>query len=147
MVLLPRMKNLRIVALISAVFVVVGPAVGALVIWLERPPTGFGGVLLLSYAFGGMPALIAGILYGGASVRRAVPSRWYARALLGASAGVVGCLLVFVLVSVFDLLTVSGWTVGDLEIRFLRRSLTAGIPAGIVCALLAGAKRPHLKGV
>ena len=88
----------------------------------QRPPTGFGGVLLLSYAFGGVPALIAGILYGGVSV-------------------------VFVLVSVFDLLTVSSWTVADLEIRFLRRSLAAGIPAGIVCALLAGSKRPPRKGV
>jgi len=103
---------------------------------------------VLSYAFGVMPALIAGIVYGGVSVRRrGVPPRRYARALLGAGAGLVGCLVFFALVSTFDLLTVSGWTVGDLEIRFLRRSLAAGIPAGIVCALLAGPKRPRPRGV
>ena len=136
------MRSLRTVALISAVFVVVGPVVGAVVIWLERPPGSFGTVVLLSYAFGSVPALIAGIVYGAASVRgRGAPSRWYARALLGAGAGLLGCLLFFVFVSVFDLLTVSDWTVGDLEIRFLRRSVRAGIPAGIVCALFVGARR------
>jgi hypothetical protein len=103
---------------------------------------------VLSYAFGVMPALIAGIVYGGVSVRRrGVPPRRYARALLGAGAGLVACLVFFALVSAFDLLTVSGWTVGDLEIRFLRRSLAAGIPAGIVCAPLAGPKRPRPRGV
>ena len=80
------MRTLRTVVLISAVFVVVGPVVGAVVIWLERPPGSFGTVVLLSYAFGGVPALIAGIVYGAASVRgRGAPS------------------------------PVSGWTVGDLE--------------------------------
>lgn len=136
------MRSLRTVALISAVFVVVGPAVGAVVIWLERPPGSFGTVMLLSYAFGGVPALIAGIVYAAVNVRgRGVPSRWYARALPGAGAGLLGCLLFFLFVTVFDLLTVSGWTVRDLEIRFLRRSVGAGIPAGIVCALLVGSSR------
>lgn len=110
------MRTLRTVVLISAVFVVVGPVVGAVVIWLERPPGSFGTVVLLSYAFGGVPALIAGIVYGAASVRgRGAPS------------------------------PVSGWTVGDLEIRFLRRSIGAGIPAGIVCALLVGSRRSRPK--
>lgn len=137
------MRSLWAVALISAVFVVVGPVVGAAVIWLERPPGSFGTVVLLSYAFGGVPALIAGIVYGAASLRgRGVPARWYWRALSGAGAGLLGCLLFFVFVSVFDLLTVSGWTLGDLEIRFLRRSVGAGIPAGVACALLVGSRRP-----
>jgi len=136
------MRSLRAVGLISAVFIVVGPAVGAVVIWLERPPGSFGTVMLLSYAFGGVPALLAGIVYAAVSIRgRGVPSRWYARALLGAGAGLLGCLLFFLFVTVFDLLTVSGWTVRDLEIRFLRRSVGAGIPAGIVCALLVGSSR------
>jgi hypothetical protein len=140
------MKSLRTVALISAVFAAVGPAVGAVVIWLERPPGSFGTVLLLSYAFGGLPALIAGIVYGGVSVRgRGAPSHWYAQALLGAGAGLLGCLFFFLFVSVFDLLTVSGWTVGDLEIRFLRRSVGAGIPAGIICALLVGSRRAQAR--
>ena len=140
------MRTLRTVVLISAVFVVVGPVVGAMVIWLERPPGSFGTVVLLSYAFGGVPALIAGIVYGAASVRgRGAPSLWYARALLGAGAGLLGCFLFFVFVSVFDLLTVSGWTVGDLEIRFLRRSIGAGIPAGTVCALLVRSRRSRPK--
>ena len=78
------MRTLRTVVLISAVFVVVGPVVGA---------------------------------------------------------GLLGCFLFFVFVSVFDLLIVSGWTVGDLEIRFLRRSIGAGIPAGTVCALLVWSRR------
>src|SRR4029450_8978310 len=124
------MRSLRTVALISAVFVVVGPAVGAVGIWLPRAPGSCGTVMLLSYAFGGVPALIAGIVYAAVSIRgRGVPSRWYARALLGAGAGRLGGLLLFLLVTVFDLLTVSGWTVGDLEIRFLRRSVGVGIPA------------------
>ena len=140
------MTRLRTVALISAVFVVVGPSVGAVVIWLERPPGSFGTVVQLSYAFGGMPALIAGIVYGGVRIRgRGAPSRWYGRALLGAGAGLFGCLLFFLFVSVFDLLTVSGRTIGDLEIRFLRRSVGAGIPAGIVCALLVGSRRAQAR--
>src|SRR5215510_12054535 len=107
------MKSLRSVAWVAMVFLVAGPAVGALVIWLERPPGSFGTVVLLSYAFGGMPALIAGIVYGGVRIRgRGAPSRWYGRALLGAGAGLFGCLLFFLFVSVFDLLTVSGWTIG-----------------------------------
>jgi len=135
------MTRLRTVALISAVFVVVGPSVGAVVIWLERPPGSVGTVVLLSYAFGGIPALIAGIVYGGVSVRRrGAPSPWYVQALLGAGAGLLGCLAFFLFVSAYDLLTVSGWTPADLELRFLRRSVGAGIPAGIISALLVGSR-------
>ena len=140
------MRRLRSLALIVMVFLVVGPAVGALVIWLERPPASFRTVVLLSYAFGGMPALIAGIVYGSVRIRgHGVPSRWYARALLGAGAGLFGCLLFFLFLSVVDLLTVPDWRVSTLEIRFLRRSVGAGIPAGIVCALLVGSRRSRPK--
>ena len=129
------MKKLRAITLSAVLFVAVGPAIGALTIWLERPPTGLSTVVLLSYVFGGIPALIAGVSY--AAVRIRVPgSRWYVRALLGAGAGLVGCLVFFLLVSVYDLLTIPERTIRDLEIRFLRRLVLAGIPAGAVCALL-----------
>jgi len=136
------MKTVRTVALAAAVFGVVGPAVGAVVIWLQRPPGGFASVVLLSYVFGGVPAVIAGIAYGGLGVRgRGLPFRWYVRALLGAGAGLFGCLLFFLFVSAYDLLTIPERTLGDFEIRFLRRLLLAGIPAGVVCALLVGSRR------
>jgi hypothetical protein len=133
------LTRFRRVATIAAVFVAVGPAVGAIAIALQRPPASVRVVVLLSYVFGAAPALIAGILYGALSVRgHGVPSRWYTRALLGAGAGLCGCLLFFLFVSAYDLLTIPERTVADLEIPFLRRLLLAGIPAGIVCALLAG---------
>lgn len=138
------MKTLRAIAMTTIVFGAVGPAIGAMVIWLQRPPGGFTDVVLLSYVFGGIPALIAGVAYGGLRARgNGSPSRWYARALLGASAGLFGCLVFFLFVSVYDLLTVPEPTLGDLDIRFLRRLVVAGIPAGTVCALLIGSGRPR----
>ena len=136
------MKHLRAIAMTTVVFGVVGPVIGAMVIWLQRPPGGFRDVVLLSYVFGGIPALIAGGAYGGLRARgHGAPSRWYTRALLGAGAGLFGCLVFFLLVSGYDLLTISDWTVRDLEVRFLRRLVVAGIPAGAVCALLVGSGR------
>ena len=136
------MKKLRAIAMTTAVFGTVGPAIGAVVIALERPPGNFKDVVLLSYVFGGIPALIAGAAYGGLRIRgNRFPSRWYQRALLGASAGLFGCLVFFLLVSGYDLLTVSEMTVRDLHIHFLRRLVAAGIPAGTICALLVGSRR------
>ena len=136
------MKNLRAIVMTTVVFGAVGPTIGAVVIWLQRPPGSFRDVLLLSYVFGGMPALIAGAAYGGVRARgNGSPSRAYTRALLGASAGLFGCLVFFLLVSGYDLLTVPDRTIGDLEIRFLRRLVLAGIPAGTICALLMGSGR------
>jgi hypothetical protein len=133
--------RLRTIAITTVTFGAVGPAIGALVIWLQRPPGTFRDVVLLSYVFGGIPALIAGVVYGRLQARgNASASRWYTRALLGAGAGVFGCLVFFLFVSAYDLLTVSDWTFGDVEIRFLRRLVAAGIPAGIVCALLIGSR-------
>ena len=95
-------------------------------------PTGFGNVLALSYVFGGIPALIAGAAYGGFSARGYVAAfRWYTRALVGAVAGVFGCLVFFLLVCAYDRLTV-----GDVYLRFLPRLVSAGVPAGMICALL-----------
>ena len=131
------MKNLRAIALSAIVFAALGPAIGALTIWLERPPTSFRTVVLLSYVFGSIPALIGGAVYGGVR-NRGQGSSWYVRALLGAGAGLVGCLLFFLFVSAYDLLTIPERTIRDLEIRFLRRLIIAGVPAGTVCALLAG---------
>jgi hypothetical protein len=130
---------LRTIAITTVIFGAVGPPIGALVIWLQRPPGTFRDVVLLSYVFGGMPALIAGFAYGILRARGNA-SRWYTRALLGAGAGVVGCVLFFLFVSAYDLLTVSDWTFGDVDMRFLRRLVGAGIPAGIVCALLIGSR-------
>jgi hypothetical protein len=136
------MKNLRAIAMSTVVFGAVGPSIGAVVIWQQRPPGSFRDVLLLSYVFGGIPALIAGVAYGGLRARgNGSSSRWYTRALLGASAGLFGCLVFFVFVSVYDLVTVPDRTVGDLEIGFLRRLVLAGIPAGTICALLMGSAR------
>jgi hypothetical protein len=136
------MKNLRAIAMTTVVFGAVGPAIGAVVISLQRPPGSLRDVVLLSYVFGGIPALIAGIAYGSLRAHaNGFPSRWYARALLGASAGLFGCLLFFLFVSAYDLLTISESTLGDLEINFLRRLVLAGIPAGTVCALLVGSRR------
>ena len=42
------MKNPRAIAMTTVVFGAVGPAIGAAVTWLERPPGGFRDVLLLS---------------------------------------------------------------------------------------------------
>jgi len=135
-------KNLRAITMTTVVFGAVGPAIGAAVIWLQRPPGGFMDVVLLSYVFGGIPALIAGVAYGGLRARgNGSPSPWYTRALLGASAGLFGCLVFFLFVSGYDLLTVSEPAVGDLDVGFLRRLVVAGIPAGTVCALLIGSGR------
>jgi hypothetical protein len=126
----------------TAVFGAVGPVIGAVVIWLQRPPTGFRNVLVLSYIFGGIPALIAGVTYGGLRARgNRSPSRAHMRALLGAGAGLFGCLVFFLLVSAYDLLTVQDWTAGNLDIGFLRRLVLAGIPAGTICALLVRSGR------
>lgn len=136
------MRNLRAIAITTAVFGVVGPAIGALVIWFQRPPGSFRNVVLLSYVFGGIPALIAGIAYGTLRARGdGLLSRAYTRALLGASTGLFGCLVFFLFVSAYDLLTVPDRTVGDLEVGFLRRLVVAGIPAGTICALLMGSWR------
>jgi hypothetical protein len=129
----------------TVVFGAVGPAIGAVVIWFQRPPGGFRDVVLLSYVFGGIPALIAGAAYGGLRARgNGSPSPAYTRALLGAGAGLFGCLVFFLLVSGYDLLTVPDWTVGDVDIRFLRRLVLAGIPARTISALLMrpGRARP-----
>lgn len=137
-----RVADLKAIAMTTAVFGALGPAIGAGVIWLQRPPGTVRDVVLLSYVFGGLPALMAGVAYGGLRTRRnGYASRWYMRALLGAGTGLFGCLLFFLFVSTYDLLTVSGWTVGDLDIRFLRRLVVAGIPAGTLCALLVGPRR------
>ena len=131
------MKKLRAITLSAVVFVGVGPAIGALTIWAERPPTGVRTVVLLSYVFGSIPALVAGVSYGALRIRvDGALSRWYVRALLGAGAGLVGCLVFFLLVSAYDLLTIPERTIRDLEIRFLWRLFIAGIPAGTICALL-----------
>ena len=136
------MTNLRAIAMTTAIFGAVGPAVGAVVIWLQRPPTGFGSVLVLSYVFGGIPALIAGMTYGGLRARgTGTHSPGYRRALLGAGAGLVGCLVFFLLVAAYDLLAVPDRTPGDLDLGFLRRLVLAGIPAGTLCALLVRSKR------
>jgi hypothetical protein len=136
------MKNLRAIAMSTVVFGAVGPAIGAVVIWQQRPPGSFRGLLLLSYVLGGIPALIAGAAYGGLRARgNSFSSRWYTRALWGASAGLFGCFVFFLFVSVYDLLTVPDRTVGDLEVGFLRRLVLAGIPAGTLCALLMGSAR------
>jgi hypothetical protein len=136
------LRKLRAIAKTTVVFGAVGPAIGAIVIWFQRPPGGFRDVVLLSYVFGGIPALIAGGAYGVLRARgNGSPFPRLMRALLGASAGLFGCLVFFLLVSGYDLLTVRDWTVADLEIRFLRRLLLAGIPAGTVCALLMGSGR------
>jgi hypothetical protein len=133
------MKNLRAIAMIAVVFGAVGPAIGAAVISLQRPPGSFRDVVLLSYVFGGIPALIAGCAYGGLRARETgFPSWWYTRALLGASAGLFGCLVFFLFVCGYDLLTVSEPTV---EFGFLRRLVVAGIPAGTLCALLIPTRR------
>jgi hypothetical protein len=136
------MKKLRAIAMTTVLFGAVGPAIGAAVIWLERPRGSFRDVVLLSYVFGGIPALIAGAAYGGLRMRGSgFPSRWYRRALLGAGAGLFGCLVLFLLVTGYDLLTVSEMTVRDLDIHFLRRLVAAGVPAGTICALLVGSGR------
>jgi drug/metabolite transporter (DMT)-like permease len=136
------MKTLRAIAGTTVVFGAVGPAIGAVVIWLQRPPGGFRNVLLLSYVFGGIPALIAGVVYGGPRARGHGPQfPRSTRALLGAGAGLFGCLVFFLFVSAYDLLTVPDRTVGDLDLRFLRRLVAAGIPAGTICALLVGSGR------
>ena len=136
------MTNVWAVTITTLVFGAVGPVIGALVIWLQRPPTGFGSVVALSYVFGGIPALIAGVAYGSLRARgSALPSRWYARALLGASTGLFGCVVFFLLVSGYDLLTASEWTIRDLDVGFLRRLVLAGTPAGTLCALLVGSTR------
>jgi hypothetical protein len=136
------MKTLRAIAVITVVFGAVGPAIGAVVIWLQRPPGSFRNVLLLSYVFGGIPALIAGVAYGGLRARgHGPPSPRSAGALLGAGAGLFGCLVFFLFVSGYDLLTVPDRTVGDLDLPFLRRLVAAGIPAGTICALLVGSGR------
>jgi hypothetical protein len=140
--LLLPMRSLRAVVLTAAVFLVVGPAIGAAVIWLQRPPGTVRDVVLLSYVFGGVPALIAGIAHGQLRVRGHA-SRWYTRAMLGAGAGLFGCLVFFLLVSAYDLVTVPDWTVGNLHLGFLRRLVLSGIPAGAVCALLTGSPRPR----
>jgi hypothetical protein len=46
------MKNLRAIAMSTVVFDAVGPAIGAVVIWQQRPPGSVRDVLLLSYVFG-----------------------------------------------------------------------------------------------
>jgi hypothetical protein len=136
------MKNVRAIALSAMVFVAVGPAMGALTIWLQRPPTSLRTIVLLSYVFGGLPALIAGVAYGGVGIPgHGSPCPWYVRALLGAGAGLVGCLVFFLFVSAYDLLTIPERTIRDLEIRFLLRLVIAGIPAGTICALLTRARR------
>jgi hypothetical protein len=123
---------MRTIVVTVVVFGVAGPAIGAAVVWLERPPTGFRNVVALSYIFGGIPALIAGAAYGGLKARGyGAAFRWYTRALVGAGAGLFGCLVFFLLVSGYDLLTV-----GDVYLRFLPRLVIAGIPAGMICALL-----------
>jgi len=129
-------------AMTTLVFGAVGPAIGAVVIWLQRPPGSFQKVVLLSYVFGGVPTLVAGVAYGRLRSRESgPPSRWHTRALLGATAGLFGCFMFFLFVSVYDLLTVSDATLRDLDFRFLRRLIVAGVPAGTICALLIGAPR------
>jgi len=113
------------------VFGVAGPAIGAAVVWLQRPPTSFGTVVALSYIFGAIPALLAGAAYGGLRARGYGAARWYTQALVGALAGLFGCLVFFLLVAGYDLLTV-----GRVDLRFLPRLVVSGIPAGMLCALL-----------
>ena len=141
------MKNLRTIAMTTGVFGAVGPAIGAVVISLQRPPASFRDVLVLSYVFGGIPALIAGVAYGGLRARgHGPPFPRSTRALLGAGAGLFGSLVFFLFVSAYDLLTVPDRTVGDLDLRFLRRLVAAGIPAGTICALLVGSGRTRPDG-
>ena len=140
-------KTLRAIVITALAFGAVGPVIGAAVIWLQRPPGHFRLVLLLSYVFGGVPALIAGVAYGVMSVRGSgLPARAYARALVGAGAGLFGCLAFFVFVSVYDFMTRADWTMANLDLRFLRLLVPAGIPSGAICALLMGSGRRRMPG-
>jgi hypothetical protein len=130
------MKGFGSVALTAIVFLLVGPPIGAALVLGHRfsnvvPALGAG------YAFGGVPALIAGIVFGVARNRSTGPLRWYTRALWGACAGLFGGLVFFLVITLDNVRQdVHPW----FDVEFLRAMVIGGVP-GAICGLLMIRKR------
>lgn len=79
-------------------------------------------VIPFSYFFGGLPALLAGVLYGAAVVnlRSRFQFSWGMRMILGGVCGALGCILASPIVN------------GSLSFLFI----VFGAPAGAICAVL-----------
>jgi hypothetical protein len=135
------MARFRTIAVSILVFGLVGPAIGAVVVFVSRggdfPPA----LLPLSYVFGIVPALIAGTIYGVMRLRaKDSPFSWHARIIRGALAGLIGSLVFALLGSTYTLLTASVSTLQS-ELGFYRLMIAAGVSAGAVCAFLIGNRR------
>ena len=132
------MKRIRTITSSILLFGIAGPPIGALVVLASRGWDFPSRLVPLSYAFGIVPALIAGATYGVIRSRAGdSPPPWHIRALRGVGAGLIGSLVFVSLGSAYTLLTASISTLRG-ELGFYRLMIVAGALAGAVCAVLMG---------
>ena len=135
------MKRFRTIASSAVLFGAVGPAIGSLVVLGSRGGDFSSRLLPLSYVFGILPALVAGVIYGVMRLRAQDTSLpWYFRAARGAAAGLMGCLIMVILGSIYTLVTASVATLRS-ELGFYFLTIVSGVTAGAVCALFIGHRR------
>jgi hypothetical protein len=136
-------RAFQTIAWTTIVFLLVGPALGALVVLGTRGALGVG-ELAVAYAFGSIPALIAGAAFGVVRDRaRDSPFRWHVRALWGACAGLMGSLAYWFGDSLAPLFARPPAS-PVFEWAFLQLIVRAAVPAGIVCALFVGLGKRQL---
>jgi len=130
------MNRLSIIALSVLVFVLIGPAIGSMVVAGSRGGDFTQRVFMVSYVFGIVPALLAGAAYGVLRLRATdVAPPWSLRAAMGAGAGFFGC-FVFVAFGATYTLVTAGTSTFRGELDFYGLIFLAGVPAGAICALL-----------
>ena len=135
------MKRFRTIAISAALFALLGPAIGGVVVLVSRGGDFSSRLLPLSYVFGVLPALVAGAIYGVMRLRAQDMSLpWYLRATRGAAAGLMGCIIMVLLGSIFTLVTASVATLRS-ELGFYGLTILSGVTAGAVCALFIGHRR------
>jgi hypothetical protein len=133
------MKRFSIIAVSSLVFGSIGPSLGAVVVAMTTRHGDFAHHLFpLSYAFGIVPALVAGAIYGVLRLRIGTETlSWRRRAGLGAFSGFIGCLVFVTLGATYTLVT-AGTATFRSELDFYGLEFLAGIPAGVICAVVLG---------
>lgn len=135
------MKRFRTIALSAALFGLIGPAIGGVVVAVSRGGDYPSRLLPLSYVFGVLPALLAGSIYGVMRLRAQDTSLpWYFRAARGAAAGLMGCFVLVFLGAIYTLVTASVATLRS-ELGFFGLTIVSGVTAGAVCALFIGHRR------
>src|SRR4030095_14828796 len=98
------MRRFRIIAISAIVFGSIGPMIGGTLVFISRGGDYSTRLIPLSYVFGLIPALLAGITFGVMRLRaHDQPFPWHGRVIRGAFAGLIGSLVFVVLGAIYTL--------------------------------------------